>query len=69
MIKFKVQTTSRLEGVITVYEPKYKEASFVVSRGPLGWALQLSTQNSPDFYDSLEQVIFALAAHEEGFSV
>lgn len=69
MIKFKVQTTSRLEGVITVYEPKYKELTFVVSRGPLGWALKLSTQNSPDFYDSLEQVIFALAAHEEGFSV
>lgn len=68
MIKFKLQTTSRLDGLITIYEPKYREITFEVSRGPLGWALQLSTKKSPDFYDSLEQVIFALAAHEEGLS-
>lgn len=68
MIKFTVQTTSKLDGVIIVYDPKYKEVPFTVSRGPLGWALNLSTKKVPAFYDSLDQVIFALAAHEEGLS-
>lgn len=68
MIKFTVQTTSKLDGLIIVYSPKYREVPFVVSNGPLGWALKLSTKKSPDFYDSLDQVVFALAAHEEGLS-
>lgn len=69
MIKLQLQTITRLDGIISVYDPSYKEVSFVVSRSRLGWSLTLSTQKTPDFYKSLEEVMFALAAHEEGLSL